>query len=766
MEDEIALMTLPPLENGESLITFPAKWDFVLVCDEHSPDSEKHFKKKWFLEELHRKGFIIKMIKDKKLFYGIHAPSAFFRKYQWLLRNSENHCELLCGQQLDDQEMTSSRTRIRLVSFILQNTEICSTKEKLDELIKKKVFETAFPLHEREWLKTFQMLNWARWRGILKGQQQPIEKIRMYFGEKIALYFAWLGWYTCILLAAAIPGIVLFIYGFLNFSSSPVSKEICAANSTIMCPLCDQKCPFWRLSDTCIYSKVTHLLDNEGTVFFAIFMALWATVFLELWKRRRARVVSKWNLFLWDEEEEEVMMEVINNPEHDPQPYQHSYMRSTVVLILVLLMICVLIGIAHALVIYRVIVTVIFMQSSSGFFRELATTMAVITGAVLHYLTIIIMSKVNRCVALFLCDLEKPRSFTEREKNFAVKYFTFQFFTHFSSLIYIAFFLGRINGRPGNYVRVGGKWRLEECHPSGCLIDLFMQLTIIMTLKQTLSNLVEYMLPWIRYRYRLMNGKTTINSRDHREETEQDPCKEEWLWNYQLNEVNSFSVFNEFMEMMIQYSFTTIFVAAFPLAPLLACINNVFEIRLDAIKMVKLQRRMVPRKANDIGIWLYVLEAIGILAVIGNGLVIAITSDFIPMQVYKYIYGPCLQKNNTGVDCMTGYINYSLSVFSVQDFENYKNLVDLQDSMGNEIKYCRYRDYRNSDDYGYSVQFWHVLAARLAFLILFEHVALCIKLIAAWYVPDVPRRVKNCLLEGKRERLLKRLREMDDSTEV
>ncbi|KAF7245497.1 Anoctamin-9 [Varanus komodoensis] len=788
MEDEIALMTLPPLENGESLITFPAKWDFVLVCDEHSPDSEKHFKKKWFLEELHRKGFIIKMIKDKKLFYGIHAPSAFFRKYQWLLRNSENHCELLCGQQLDDQEMTSSRTRIRLVSFILQNTEICSTKEKLDELIKKKVFETAFPLHEREWLKTFQMLNWARWRGILKGQQQPIEKIRMYFGEKIALYFAWLGWYTCILLAAAIPGIVLFIYGFLNFSSSPVSKEICAANSTIMCPLCDQKCPFWRLSDTCIYSKVTHLLDNEGTVFFAIFMALWATVFLELWKRRRARVVSKWNLFLWDEEEEEVMMEVINNPEHDPQPYQHSYMRSTVVLILVLLMICVLIGIAHALVIYRVIVTVIFMQSSSGFFRELATTMAVITGAVLHYLTIIIMSKVNRCVALFLCDLEKPRSFTEREKNFAVKYFTFQFFTHFSSLIYIAFFLGRINGRPGNYVRVGGKWRLEECHPSGCLIDLFMQLTIIMTLKQTLSNLVEYMLPWIRYRYRLMNGKTTINSRDHREETEQDPCKEEWLWNYQLNEVNSFSVFNEFMEMMIQYSFTTIFVAAFPLAPLLACINNVFEIRLDAIKMVKLQRRMVPRKANDIGkmqteekgfhfralsrgilylaviigntklfeeivyslnvlneevalkkgmaalpgtlktaivaqakgIWLYVLEAIGILAVIGNGLVIAITSDFIPMQVYKYIYGPCLQKNNTGVDCMTGYINYSLSVFSVQDFENYKNLVDLQDSMGNEIKYCRYRDYRNSDDYGYSVQFWHVLAARLAFLILFE----------------------------------------------
>lgn len=45
------------------------------------------------------------------------------------------------------------------------------------------------------------------------------------------------------------------------------------------------------------------------------------------------------------------------------------------------------------------------------------------------------------------------------------------------------------------------------------------------------------------------------------------------------------------------------------------------------------------------GIWLHVLEGIGILAVIGNGLVIAITSDFIPMQVYKYKHSPCTQQH-------------------------------------------------------------------------------------------------------------------------
>lgn len=41
------------------------------------------------------------------------------------------------------------------------------------------------------------------------------------------------------------------------------------------------------------------------------------------------------------------------------------------------------------------------------------------------------------------------------------------------------------------------------------------------------------------------------------------------------------------------------------------------------------------------GVWTKVLEAIGVLAVIANGLVIGISSDFIPRLVYRYHYGPC-----------------------------------------------------------------------------------------------------------------------------
>ncbi len=58
------------------------------------------------------------------------------------------------------------------------------------------------------------------------------------------------------------------------------------------------------------------------------------------------------------------------------------------------------------------------------------------------------------------------------------------------------------------------------------------------------------------------------------------------------------------MHTVVQYGFVTLFVAAFPLAPLFALINNYFEIRIDAHKFVVVLRRPVPERAQDIGMFL------------------------------------------------------------------------------------------------------------------------------------------------------------------
>lgn len=45
---------------------------------------------------------------------------------------------------------------------------------------------------------------------------------RCYFGEKVALYYLWLGWYTKLLIPAAILGVIVFLYGLAFFHSNPL----------------------------------------------------------------------------------------------------------------------------------------------------------------------------------------------------------------------------------------------------------------------------------------------------------------------------------------------------------------------------------------------------------------------------------------------------------------------------------------------------------------------------------------------------------------
>ncbi|XP_052457836.1 anoctamin-9 isoform X1 [Carassius gibelio] len=760
-EDGVALYELDngndPLLPSQGNLYLPQLYDYVLVAEKNkNMDDQISKKQDLFICELKKKN--IKVIideRDGKVFFGVCAPEEIFAKYKYLLKVSDA-CNW-SGEQKCDVSV-SYCTRIRIVHFVLNNTFIgTGVKESLRDLLYQGAFESIFCLHEKKEQEKLKE-KWASWFALMKPFQQPVTDIKDYFGEKVALYYLWLGWYTCMLIPAAVIGVVVFLYGLAFFNTSPLIHEVCDSN-IIMCPRCDRGCSVWNLSDTCSDAKMSQLFDNEGTVAFAMFMAIWATLFLELWKRQRALYVSKWKVFDWCEEEEELILEIVNDPQCEQKEFRHSYLRSIVLLLLVTLVLVVIIGLTHCLVICRVLTAIMLSQSEWDFFRDHATTIAMLSGAVLHYITIQVMTRVNKIVAFKLCEFEETRSFAATEKRFTVKMFTFQFFTLFSSLFYVAFFLGRFNGYPGNYVRIAGKWRLEECHPSGCLTDLFIQMAVILVLKQTINNIFEFIVPWLKLCFRRRKCGNCC----------QEACQEEGdnssqlrslVENYDLNDVNAFSLFNEFLEIVLQFSFTTIFVAAFPLAPLLALINNIFEIRLDAIKMVSLERRPVPKKTNDIGVWTRILEAVGVMAVIANGLVIGISSDFIPRLVYRYHYGPCATNNNTSLDCMTGYINNTLATaFMSNDKvrDDFKQLIEN----GYNITQCSYKDYRSDEDQSLTPQFWLILALRFAFVILFEHVVVMCKFIAAWFIPDNPIRVKNDRLDDKMRRLKKELHEAD-----
>ncbi|XP_034019164.1 anoctamin-4-like isoform X2 [Thalassophryne amazonica] len=666
----------------------------------------------------------------------------------------------------------NNATRSRIVHHILQRVKYEEGKNKmgLNRLLSNNSYEAAFPLHEGSYhsknsIRTHGAENhrrllyecWAWWGVWYK--YQPLDLIRKYFGEKIGLYFAWLGWYTGMLFPAALVGLLVFLYGIFTVEHCQVSNEICQATDIIMCPICDQYCPYLRLSDSCIYAKVTHLFDNGATVFFAVFMAVWATVFLEFWKRRRAVLAYDWDLIDWEEEEDEIRpqfeakyskKERRNPISGKPEPYQaftDKYSRLIVSTSGIFFMILVVIAAVFGIVIYRVITVSTFAAFGWALIRNNSQVATTGTAVCINFCVIMLLNVLYEKVALLLTNLEQPRTESEWENSFTLKMFLFQFVNLNSSTFYIAFFLGRFTGRPGAYLRLINRWKLEECHPSGCVIDLCMQMGIIMVLKQTWNNFVELGCPliqnwWTRRRLRREHGQRAKASFP------------QWEKDYNLKPMNAYGLFDEYLKMILQFGFTTIFVAAFPLAPLLALLNNIIEIRLDAYKFVTQWRRPLPSQAKDIGIWYDVLEGISILSVITNAFVIAVTSDFIPRLVYAYTYGPCAGQGQAGEGCMMGYVNASLSIFLVSDFEKKSQpRTNGSELFGEAVKYCRYRDYRESPDstepYSYTLQFWHVLAARLAFIIVFEHMVFAIKTLIAYLIPDLPKDLQDRMRREK-----------------
>lgn len=189
---------------------------------------------------------------------------------------------------------------------------------------------------------------------------------------------------------------------------------------------------------------------------------------------------------------------------------------------------------------------------------------------------------------------------------------------------------------------------------------------------------------------------------------------------------------------VLQYGFVTIFVTAFPLAPLFALINNVFEMRLDAKKFIKYYRRPVPQRVKSIGIWFHIIEAIGRISIVSNAFIIAFSSNFIPMLVYKLRINPHHSDQ--------GFLNHSLAYFNTQDFQY--GLGPLETLYGN-VTECRYSEYRHppwefpiEEKYKRPTIYWHILAARLAFIVVYQNVVTLVIMVVQWAIPDIPKRLQ------------------------
>lgn len=57
---------------------------------------------------------------------------------------------------------------------------------------------------------------------------------RNYFGEKVGIYFTWLGFYTFMLIPAAIAGVIVFIYGLATMMQDIPRSVVCKLGKIII----------------------------------------------------------------------------------------------------------------------------------------------------------------------------------------------------------------------------------------------------------------------------------------------------------------------------------------------------------------------------------------------------------------------------------------------------------------------------------------------------------------------------------------------------
>lgn len=426
-----------------------------------------------------------------------------------------------------------------------------------------------FPLHDRvERLKLKD--KWFRW--FSSPWAQPLIPIRNYFGEQIAFYFCWLGHYTKWLVAPALVGLAVYVHQ--NVAQTTSVREL---------------------------------------PFYGIFIALWSTLFLEFWKRKERTNAMMWGTVGFESRES-------NRPDFEQfhgkffstdvraspvsglqETYYNKTVYNTKIVIsewVVGVMICIVLT-----CVFSIFALKQFLDGEEDI-GHLPKGGAGYTAAAVNAVQIQILNLVYQKIAEKLNEWENHRTDTMYQDNLIAKVFLFQFINSYFSLFYIAFLKNNVSIFGSDIGCLTNPRSLTPDLPD-CLGELQSQLGVIFATRLVVGNVTEILVPYISW-YRQRRAAEKANELDDRSPAERQ------------NNLADYETFHDYAEMVIQFGYVTLFVVAFPIAPLMALISNYVEIRVDSFKLLDRSCRPEPRGAEDIGTWYRILEIMGQLAVITN----------------------------------------------------------------------------------------------------------------------------------------------------
>jgi len=324
-------------------------------------------------------------------FIGFSEESKFFssaEKQNLTLQILQNRIPLRNPQELVDV-LGEPLTKVVTIEGQQKTVHFFEGQHSLISGLSQKGIVKVFPVHNGTSLENLRR-TWVEENWFLP---QPLEKIRAYYGEKIAFYFAFIEFYTSWFVFPCLLGLVM---------------------------------KFWQS---------WHGYESaQFPVIYAIVLCLWVTLFLEFWKRTSSTLAWQWGVSEYEEEEEDrpefettdVRISPVTKKEERYYPAVNRYPKYLVTVLVTLALLAVSCGAMLACY------AVGDMIPDDQIYIKLLPSIA-------YAVSIPLLNGKYKEISKQLTDWENHQTQTDYENVLIIKMFLFEFFNYNIGLFYAAF---------------------------------------------------------------------------------------------------------------------------------------------------------------------------------------------------------------------------------------------------------------------------------------------------------------------------------------
>ncbi|RCH88112.1 hypothetical protein CU098_000888, partial [Rhizopus stolonifer] len=414
----------------------------------------------------------------------------------------------------------------------------CGISSQVDEYV-----ESIMPLHHDEFNKTW----YKSWSTKWLIDDTELLKIRDHFGEKIAYYFAFLQTYFLWLSAPSVLGVLVYL---------------------------------------------TH--SNTLAIWFSLSMLIWAILFIEMWKRKESTLAIQWGVRNFSKHEKRRAEFKGEKMVKDHVTGEDTPVVSTWKLLGRRL--SSLPGVAVGALFLTVIVGFVFVlqlflhEYYNGPFRRFLHY-APTVGYVLFIPT---MTKIYSQWIKMLTNWEMHKTDASWEYSYTQKIFVANFLVGYLSLFITAWIYIPFGDQVLPYL---AEFNISHEHKTVDFQRLRDQLVYFIVTGQLVGFLTEMVVPYALKR--LMPKAKKITSTISKKKQEHHTAdlslnavqdeEEKKLMNKIYKEVDreEYNIYTDYVEMVVQFGYVSMFSTVWPLTALCSMINNWVELRGDAIKLCK-----------------------------------------------------------------------------------------------------------------------------------------------------------------------------------